>query len=423
MGKKRGFFAELQRQGQIAQRQQRQAANQAYRAQVAAERAAEQAKKQAERGRLAATKAAVAEQKAAEREAQRLYEEARQAEVAALNAELANTYGEIDSLLSATFAVDDFVDLETFRKVAEHPPFTRTDLLQPAPRPIPLVARPEPQYIEPPAPRGLGSLFGGKKKHADLIAKAQAAFADEHAAWQAEVEQLPAAQAQLDRAHEQAEQDRQAQLLEAQTAYDTECEQRERVVQDENRKLDILIQGLAYGVDEAIQEYVSIVLGNSVYPESFPVDHDFSFDSTSKELALTVLIPPPQSIPAKKEYKYIRAKDEIVSVDLSMKDQKERYASAVAQVAIRTLHEIFESDRAGRIATITLTVACEAINAATGHPLRTPLVAVATDRDTFTTFDLANVVPVATLQHLGALVSKNPFDLVPIDTSKGVRGR
>lgn len=423
MGKKSGFFAELQRQGQIAQRQQRQAASQAYRAQIAAARAAEQAQKQAERGRLSAAKASVAEQKAAEREAQRLHEEARQAETAAQNAELANTYGEIDSLLSATLAVDDFVDLETFRKVAEHPPFARADLLQPSQRPTTLVARPEPQYVEPPAPRGLGSLFGGKKKHADLIAKAQAAFADEHTAWQAEVDQLPAAQARLQKAHEQAEQDRQAKLLEAQAAYDTECEQRERTVQEENRKLDTLIQGLAYGVEEAIQEYVSIVLGNSAYPESFSVDHDFTFDSSLKELALTVLIPAPQSIPTTKEYKYVRARDEIAASDLPMKDQKERYVSAVAQVALRSLHEIFESDRAGRIATITLTVACEAVNAATGHPLRTPLVAVATDRDTFMTFDLANVVPAATLQHLGALVSKNPFDLVAIDTSKGVRGR
>jgi restriction system protein len=35
--------------------------------------------------------------------------------------------------------------------------------------------------------------------------------------------------------------------------------------------------------------------------------------------------------------------------------------------------------------------------------------------------DLSRVTPLATLQHLGAVVSKNPFGLVPIDESKGVR--
>lgn len=420
---KRGFFAELQRQGKIAQRQQQQAASQAYRAQMAAARASEQAQKQAERAQLASAKATVAAQKAAEREAQRMHEEAMLAQAAAQNAELASTYGEIDSLLAATLATDDFVDLETFRQTAEHPPFARPDLLQALPLPSPLVTRPEPQYVEPDAPRGLSGLFGGKKKHADLVAKAQAVFAEDHAAWQGEVARLPDAQARQEKEYEQAEQHRQAMLQEAQVQYDAECKQRELEAQEENRKLDTLIQGLAYGVEDAIQEYVSIVLGNSAYPESFPVEHDFTFDSSLKELVLTVLVPSPQSIPTVREYKFVRAKDEVVPTDLPMKDQKDRYTGAIAQVALRSLHEVFESDRSGRIATITLTVACEAIHAATGRPTRTPLVAVATDRDAFMTFDLSNVIPLATLQHLGALVSKSPFDMVAIDTSKGVRGR
>ncbi|GAA2487313.1 hypothetical protein GCM10010276_27190 [Streptomyces longisporus] len=38
-------------------------------------------------------------------------------------------------------------------------------------------------------------------------------------------------------------------------------------------------------------------------------------------------------------------------------------------------------------------------------------------------FDLTNVVPQATLEHLGAAVSKSPFDLVPADATRGVRVR
>ena len=37
-------------------------------------------------------------------------------------------------------------------------------------------------------------------------------------------------------------------------------------------------------------------------------------------------------------------------------------------------------------------------------------------------FDLHNVVPSATLEHLGAAMSKNPFELVGIDGTPGVRG-
>jgi len=52
-----------------------------------------------------------------------------------------------------------------------------------------------------------------------------------------------------------------------------------------------------------------------------------------------------------------------------------------------------------------------------------PLAIVAADRDAFTTFDLTNAVPHATLTHLGAALSKSPFDLAPADTSAGVRVR
>lgn len=60
---------------------------------------------------------------------------------------------------------------------------------------------------------------------------------------------------------------------------------------------------------------------------------------------------------------------------------------------------------------------------ATGQPEYVPLTVVAADRETFTSFDLANVVPSATLNHLGAAVSKSPIDLTPADSSRGVRQR
>ena len=111
------------------------------------------------------------------------------------------------------------------------------------------------------------------------------------------------------------------------------------------------------------------------------------------------------------------------SSDLTAKAVKDRYASVLHQVALRTLHEVLEADRRGCIDTISLTVATTGIDSATGQVATTPLVAVATDRATFEAIDLANVVPQATLGHLGAVISKNPHGLVAIDTSKGIRGK
>jgi restriction system protein len=168
---------------------------------------------------------------------------------------------------------------------------------------------------------------------------------------------------------------------------------------------------------------MGIVLENSEYPESFPVTHDFTFDAAAKELSVRVTVAPPGELPVEQAFKYIKAKDELASTALPRSAQKERYSDAVFQVALRTLHEVFQADRGPRIQTVALSVETEALDAATGLMKRIVLVAVAADRTSFLTFDLARVVPLATLQHLSAVVSKSPFDLVAADASHGVRGR
>lgn len=209
--------------------------------------------------------------------------------------------------------------------------------------------------------------------------------------------------------------------MEARAAYQNECRQREEQIRGENVRLDALIQDLQLDRPDAILEYVGIVLGNSVYPESFPVDYDYDLDVDTKELSLTVEVPTPDTITDVKEYRYVKRKDEIVATTLTLKVRRERYAKAVASVALRSLHEVFEADRDQRIKTIALTVKTHSVDAATGRPADVPLVAVGADRSEFMSYDLARVEPSATLAHMNAAVSKNPYGLAPVDL-KGVRG-
>ena len=120
------------------------------------------------------------------------------------------------------------------------------------------------------------------------------------------------------------------------------------------------------------------------------------------------------------KFKYTKASDEITAVEMSAKVCKDRYTNAINQVALRVPHEIFEADRRGLIGTISLEVGTQANDPATGLANFIPFVALAVSREEFMKLDLANVVPAATLAHLGASISKNPFELVPANTS-GVR--
>jgi restriction system protein len=343
------------------------------------------------------------------------------AEVASLNAGVAQSHEEIDSILAAALSAGNHVNLEALKITAvEHPPFDPGPSGTPNP-PVPQpVYPPQPVYREPPAPPGR---LGVKKKHAELILLARAEFERAQRAWQDKNRGIYAAYGAEVGRREVAERARLEQVAALQAKYRAECRQRQADAEVRNQALTKLINDLAFDVEAAIQEYVTIVLSSSAYPDAFPVDYDHDFDLTTRELRLTATVPPPSAVPLVKEYRYVKTKDEITSTALPAKAQKDRYTGAVAQVAVRTLHEIFEADRGGKIRSIALKVGTSALSPATGLRESVPLVIVAADRETFSRFDLSNVVPLATLEHLGAAVSKSPFDLMPADTSRGVRVR
>lgn len=420
---KRGFLAELQYQNQKAARRKQQTATAAARQNAAAQRQAQQAALRSERAHQQLARASAVEQKRAAQEAHRLHIEAMEAEAEAKSAELAESFEDIDSLLVVSLAAAAAVDLEALRVKAVQPPFSAPELETLSPNPQLIVAPPEPIFVEPPPPKGLVEKFGGKKRHAELVAQAKTKFDEEHQRWQTEASKVPSIQLAQMQAHQRYEEERQEKLASTRKQYDEECRKREDEANEANGELDKLIAGIEENNKEALQTYVSIVLGNSAYPDSFPVSYDYEFDPELKELSMKVTIPGPSTVSTIREYKYNKAKDEVLPISLTQKQCKDQYAEAVYSVALRTLHEIFEADQGGHIQTIALSVGTEDTDPATGLMKRTALVAVAVDRETFSTYDLSKVVPLATLQHMKALVSKSPYELLGIDESRGVRNR
>jgi restriction system protein len=422
MAKRRGFIAEVQYQSRQADKRRRQKEAAAKRARVAAQRESERAQRAAELARAVAANASRARQFALQQELERRRLEARLAEVEELNANLAAQYAEIDSLLTATLDKDKHLDLTALKiTTVDHPPFEPGELA------AEIEAPPAPQLFyapvwQPPTPSfTVGAAFRGRKHHEQTVAEARAAFEATYAAWARGDQETRATYSRELIYRDQREKARQRKLADAQAAYRNECEVRTAQAGARNAELDKLINGLAFDVESAIDEYAGIVLANSVYPDAFPVDHDHAFTLQGRELTVTVTVPEPAKIPAVKEYKHNKPHDEIATTELPVREKKGRYANAVWQVAVRTLNEVFETDRAGKIHSIALVVGVEAIAPATGLPGTIPLVIVAADREAFTKFDLSNVVPKATLEHLGAALSKSPFDLTPADTSRGVR--
>jgi restriction system protein len=408
----RGFFAELQRQSRIAQRERERREREAARDHVARVRRLEQTQKAAERARIQFAKAQAADRKRLEKEAREAHTAAREAEVEERNQELSDLYADIDTLLESTLSRDDYVDLTTLRVEVQHPPFERTDLDEPVPAPSTEPDPPQPVLHLPEAPRGLASFFG-KKKHIEAVDAAERAHGQAVVEWQAKCRQVETLRQAAKVKHAREEQIRLEQLGRERARYAEECRAREEDAAAKNRSLAELITNLGYGTVDAVQEYVSIVLSNSVYPDHFPVTHEFKFDPETAELDLRVEMPEPNQLPTVKAYKYSKASDEIVAAPLSQKECRERYASAVHQIALRSFHEVFESDRRGLVRTVSLEVGTTANDPGTGRRGYIPFVFAAAERDAFLAFDLSAVVPAMTLARLGAAVSRNPYVLAP----------
>lgn len=422
MAKRRGFFAEMQHQSRMAEQRRRQherasaqAAARAVREQQRADREYARLQQQYER-RTAALDAQ------AERDRRRAYEDRRRAEVESLNADLAEKADQIDSLLAATLGVDDYVDLASLRQTIQNPAFDRPDLQTPTPRPREIRAPAAPVYHEPPQPTGLAASFGGKKKYAAAVAANRATYEQAYRTWQSWMSDHANRTAQANREYEQRETKRLHDLRLAQAEHEQLCLDQRKAVLEANVRLERLIVALQERQAWAVEEYIAIVLANSVYPESFPVEHEFEFEAADQELRLKVTVPNPADLPGEKSFRYVKATDSIASTPLTAKARKERYAKAVWEVALRSAHEIFEADRDGVVQTIALTVGTAGVDPATGRATEPVLVELATDRAAFAQLDLARVEPRETLDHLRAGLSKNPHDLVPVAHSRGVRG-
>lgn len=412
MGRRRGFIGEIHHQMKLAERDRIRQEKQAIREHNAAVREQERAFKAEERAQKQLARATAAEHKRLEKEAKLAHIESMQAKVVSLNSELEVTYQDIDSVLMATLDVDDFVDLDKLRATTLNSPLPRQDLLQPIPRPGPIKDPPRPKGTMPAKPGGLSGLFGGGK-YKRQVESAKQDLRIKLRRWEDDLDENERRRHAADAEYLRLEEQRLEELEQCQKEHHASCT-------ENAEKIDQLITGLGYGTPEAVQDYVSIVLSNSIYPDSLEVEHDFEFDVSTAELSLRVYVSAPNNLPHIKAYKYTKSSDQITSTDLSQKARKDRYSGMIYQIALRSIHEIFEADRRGIIKTLSLEVGTETIEPATGQQKYILFVATAAERTEFLSYNLSAVDPVATLNHLGASISKNPYGLVPTN-SKGVR--
>lgn len=328
--------------------------------------------------------------KANEKDAKRLHAEARQAEVDAMNQELEHQIGELEGLLSATLEVDDFIDFEDLKETLTTEEFVPGSLGTEVSAPVLAEFLPE-------EPKGIGKLFGGAKaKYAEQVEEANRLFRDAVAE------------------HAQKEDARKQALEVARVEHERKIAEQRASVVAQHAEIDELKRKFEAGDPAAVARYFSDVLGASAYPENFPRHTKMAFVPESRQLVVEFQLPTVEIIPSVKTFKYVKTKDVISQADRPATQLKSLYASVIAQISLRTVHELFESDRAHVLETVVFNGFVETADKRTGKMVKPYLVTLRTTRDGFEELDLSKVDPQECLKGLNAAFSRNPAELAPV---------
>jgi restriction system protein len=346
------------------------------------ERAAEQTRQKRERERKA-------------QEQQRLQTEAvaRDAEAADRTRLLEARIEELETMLRSSLHRDPRIRLASLRRRAEVRPLDLGPSAHPEPAPSWEAFAPEP-------PGWLQRAFGGVQRYEAALRQAEANFT----------------RAQAD--HQQREVQRQKKVIDCRRAHEREVAEAERVAAEDNACLDVMEAGLRSGDRHAVSDYMNLVLAASPYPEGFPAGRRTGYVPESSLLAVEWYLPPPEIIPEHKLYKHIKTRKAVEPTPRPVAEARQLYQRVIAQIALRTLREVFKADPGQLITTIVFNGLVQTVDPVTGQRIEPYLITMRATREQFAALVLnePRFKPVECIRrHFHADVSPHPEELEAVE--------
>ena len=301
------------------------------------------------------------------------YELSRLAKVEEQNAKLEIERADLQRLLKDALAVDSAIDLETLKTTPQIPRFR--------------LKRPRRENYLPEAPVGLGKMLPWRRKEFD-----ERYFKGD--------KKYKLAEEQYQKAKRQHEQD---------------AHRKREKAFAHNQEIESFIGRLAAGESAAVEEYFARVLNKSEYPATFPQKANLTYVGSVRQLAVDYDLPVFKIVPAVKAYRYIKARDEVTETAEAQAQRRGLYSSVLAQIALRTLHEILGADEAEKVDSILFNGYVKTIDPSTGKPGEFCLLAVSATRAQFLDLNLELVDPLECVRGLGGRLSRKPDELAAVE--------
>lgn len=243
-------------------------------------------------------------------------------------------------------------------------------------------------------------MFGGQQRYETALQEAEHQFA------------------QAQEEHRRRESERQRQVIDARRAHERQVAEAEREVTAHNARIGKMAAGLRVGDRHSVSEYIEIVLRSSPYPDGFPIERHAGYVPESSLLAVEWYLPPVDVVPEHKSFRHVKTRKVIEPTARPVPETRQMYQGVIAQIALRTLREVFDSDPDGLISTIVFNGRVHAVDPVTGQRVQPHLITLRATREQYAPLVLSEpkFKPVECIRrHFFADVSPHPDELVPVE--------
>ena len=184
--------------------------------------------------------------------------------------------------------------------------------------------------------------------------------------------------------------------------------------QNQHQSIDDLKARYLCRDTEAVIDYLEEVLNKSEYPDSFPKEHAFEYQPSTKTLVLDYELPNQSALPSIKEVKYVASRSEFQKVLIADTWLKKTYDEVLYQISLRTLFELFKSDEADALVSVVFNGWVRSIDKGTGSEVHACVMSLEARKDEFLAINLSQVDCKACFKKLKGVAASKLIELSPV---------
>lgn len=197
-------------------------------------------------------------------------------------------------------------------------------------------------------------------------------------------------------------------------AYSKRKQQYADEVNAHNQSVDQLRQQYMSCDSSTIELYVDLVLTRSTYPDFMPNNWTGAYLPDSRGFVIDFELPSLERFPTLQEVKFISTRSEFTEKHITEKNAAKVYDDFLYQVALRTIHELFESDVANAIDFVVFNGIVNSINKATGIEQSACIATVQVDKTTFSSLNLSAIEPKTCFKQLKGVSASTLSSITPV---------